>query len=149
MGVPPAAALSEYSPSPFSAVNTPFCYTAINNSPTESLKSKYVDGWALLYLLSSRIQATDCTSPPPQRAREKQAVLQMQPRIHLGPSAAPSQIFPELFSSRLLPPRSLRKIGHLGSLTTEKLKTGKKGSNVSTKLSHTPHGQPRKIFLDD
>lgn len=89
-------------------------------------------------------------SPPPRRASEEQAVLQMQPRIHLGPSAAPSQIFPELFSSRLLLPRSLKKIGHSVSghkkLTADK-NSIENGLSVSIKLPHLSYGQPKKPMI--
>lgn len=76
--------------------------------------------------------------------------MQMQPRIHLGPSAAPSQIFPELFSSRLLLPRSLKKIGHSVSghkkLTADK-NSIENGLSVSIKLPHLSYGQPKKPMI--
>lgn len=61
----------------------------------------------------------------------------------------PPQIFPELFSSRLLLPRSLGKTGHFGSRARE-LKADKNcrenGSNVSTKRPRPPHRQSKKKF---
>ena len=87
-------------------------------------------------------------SPPPRRASEEQAVLQMQPRIHLGPSAAPSQIFPELFSSPSFYLRASEKPG-IPSVATKKLlkadeNSTENGFSVSIKLPHSPHGQPKK-----
>lgn len=93
-------------------------------------------------------------SPPPRRASEEQAVLQMQPRIHLGPSAAPSQIFPEIFSSRLPLPRSLRKIRHLESGRKKSKEDENSIENTVACFHETSSSSPRAtkkktFFLED
>lgn len=55
-------------------------------------------------------------SPPPRSDREEQAVMHMQPRIHLGPSAAPSQIFRGIL---ITPPPTSEPQKNLGSPATK------------------------------